>query len=122
MNYQSVRKGVTKARFNEDNSGIIYSEIIFIAIGVGLVMKSWWWGGGLLFGLIFALAFRPLALLIVFLLSVGWGVIGGGIGYLFDSDGAMFVLGTIGFMTGLGAHLSALEWIEDIGTTRETDT
>jgi hypothetical protein len=114
MDYQDIRKGITNARYNEKSSKILYAEITFIAIIMGMEKQSWWWFGGIFFGLSIALSIRTLAVIIILLLSAGWGTFGYSIGSLFESSGANFVLGALGFFCGLGIHLSALEWTEDI--------
>ena len=35
MNHQDVRKGITNARFNEKNSGILFTEISIVSIAIG---------------------------------------------------------------------------------------
>lgn len=114
MIHKNIRKGITTAKLNEDNSNILFGEIALISIFIGLGSKSWWWGGGIFLALIIALNIRPVAIILMLILSVCWGMIGYGIGTLFDTTGAMVVLALFGFIIGLGVHLSALEWTEDI--------
>ncbi|NOH51050.1 hypothetical protein F0262_23810 [Vibrio rotiferianus] len=113
MEASQVRKGIRNAKLNQDNSNILFGEIVLISIGIGLANQSWWWGGGALIGFLVTLNIKPIALLLMFALSLVWGVIGCGIGSLFESTGAMVVLSIIGFLCGLGVHLSALEWTQD---------
>ena len=115
MEHQNVRKGITNANFNEENSNVLFGEIAIISILVGVGTQSWWWGGGVFLGLIISLFIKPLAIVLMLLLSICWGVVGYGIGGLFDSNGAMVVLAILGFLIGAGIHFSALEWAEDIG-------
>ncbi|MBW1650642.1 MAG: hypothetical protein JRJ44_08230 [Deltaproteobacteria bacterium] len=115
MEYQNVRKGITNAKFNEENSKILFGEIAIISILVGVGAQSWWWGGGIFLGLIVTLSIKPLAFVLMLLFSISWGVVGYGIGNLFGSIGAMVVLAILGFLIGAGVHFSALEWSEDIG-------
>jgi hypothetical protein len=114
MSHQDVRKGMTNANFNEENSNILFGEIAIIAIGIGLITQSWWWGGGIFIGFIIALFIKPIAIFLMIVLSIGWGVVGYAIGAAFDSTGAMIVLSILGFLAGAGLHFSALEWAEDI--------
>lgn len=111
---QATRRGLTNARFNEENSNIFLGEIVVIAIAVGLWAHSWWAFGGALLGLFLALRVPVLALILVVLLSAGWGFIGWAIGTMFANLGAQVVLATLAFVAGLGAHLSGLEWVQDI--------
>ncbi len=92
MDYKQVRKGITNAEFNEDKSNILFFEFVVIAVVVGLITRSWWWGGGLFLGLSTAIFIKPLAIVLVAVLSIGWGAIGYGIGSLFESTGAAVVL------------------------------
>jgi hypothetical protein len=110
----SVRKGLTQAKFNDENSGIMMAEMTLIAIAAGLVTSSWWWFGGVFLGFIVAVNIRPLANVLAFVLSLGWGILGYGIGMFFDSQAASVVLGVLGFLCGLGLHLSALQWFRDV--------
>lgn len=110
----SVRKGTTQAKFNEDNSNILSGEIVLISIAAGFLTKSWWWFGGTLLGFIMALRIPPLAYVLMVLLSAGWAAIGYGIGMFFDSQSASIVLAVIGFAAGLGANFSGLQWTRDV--------
>ncbi|MEW9570163.1 zinc-ribbon domain-containing protein [Rhodanobacter sp. Si-c] len=110
----AVRKGMTQAKFNEENSGIMVGEIMLISIATGMATTSWWWFGGLFLGLVVAMNIKPLAKLLAFVLSLGWGLVGYGIGVIFHSQPASIVLGLLGFMCGLGLHLSAIQWFRDI--------
>ena len=115
MNENDVRKGIVNARFNEENSGILALEIVIISIVSGLVMQSWWWAGGMLFGLFIALLIKPLAYILMISLSLCWGAAGFLLGYLIGSTGAMVVLSLMGLFSGLGAHFSALQYYQDLG-------
>lgn len=114
MSYEDVRKGVTNAKFNEENSNILFGEITILSIFLGVFFKSWWIFGLVFLGCIIALRFERIALFMCIGFSIVWGVIGYGIGTLFDSIGASVVLGIIGLLSGLGANLRALEWVKDI--------
>lgn len=112
----SVRKGVTNASFNEEQSGILMGEVLIISICLGLYTQSWWIFGIALIGLLVSLYIPYIAIPLIIALSLGWGVIGYGIGSLFSSTGASVVLGIIGVLSGLGCHFAALEWVKDIGS------
>ena len=47
-----VRKGVSNAHFNEEQSSIFIIEVFVISIVAGLYYSSWWVFGGVLLGLI----------------------------------------------------------------------
>lgn len=109
-----VRKGITNAKFNEENSTILFSQITLLSIGLGIYFKSWWVFGGTILGFLIGLNIKPLAVIICILLSVGWGLVGYGIGLLFESNPASIVLAIIGLLSGLGTNFSGLQWVEDI--------
>lgn len=119
MESHNVRKGITNAKFNEDNAGILAGEIAIVAIAAGFYFHSWYIGGSLFLGLMIAMFIKPLAILIILALSICWGLVGYFIGVFFESTGAMVVLSILGFLMGLGANLSALEWVQDIGNGNE---
>lgn len=111
----NVRKGVTNARFNEKNSGIFFVEIAIVAIIAGYAYKSWWVFGGVLLGLIIGLVIPGVAIFVAIGFSIAWGFIGYAIGSWFSGQAAI-VLAIIGFLAGLGLHLSAIEWAQDIAS------
>lgn len=115
MSHENVRKGITNANFNQEQSGILFGEIFLIAGGLGLYTESWWVFGGLFIGLIIGLFIPFVAIPLMILLSLCWGAIGFGIGTLFGSTAAAAVLGIIGLLAGAGVHMAALEWTKDIG-------
>lgn len=115
MSSRDVRKGVTNAKFNEEQSNVLMIEIMIISIGFGLFTQSWWGFGGILIALMMSMHIPFIAIPLMVVLSVGWGIIGYGIGSLFGSTGASVVMGGIAFLAGIGTHMAALEWVKDIG-------
>jgi hypothetical protein len=111
----AVRKGVTQAAFNADYANVLIFEILVIAIAAGCWERSWWWFGGTFVGLMIVVQIRPLAILLAILLSVGWAAIGYGLGMLF-SPNASVVLGILALLSGLGAHLSGIQWAQDVAS------
>nr|WP_287412779.1 zinc ribbon domain-containing protein [Pseudodesulfovibrio sp.] len=111
----AVRKGLTNAKFNEERANILYAEVIIIAIIIGFASQSWWIFGASVVALLITLAIPALTMALAILLSLGWAGIGYSIGDAFsDGMGAPLVLCFIGLICGLGTHLAALEWHEDI--------
>jgi hypothetical protein len=104
---------MTNARFNEKNSGILCGEIAIVSIAAGLLCGSWWVFGGLFFGLIIGIVVPGISLFLAVGFSIAWGVIGYAVGSVF-SGGASIILAAIGFLGGLGLHLSAIEWARDV--------
>jgi hypothetical protein len=115
-NSNEVRKGITQARFNEDASNMLFGEIFLVSIVCGFYWSSWWVFGLISIGLVISLMIKPLAIILAILLSIGWAIIGYGIGVFFDSSSGSIVLAILGLLAGLGAHISALTWVEDINT------
>lgn len=113
-NYQEVRKGVTQASFNGGSFTVIAVEITILAIIAGFYFKSWWIGGGLYLLLLVAIQVRVLALPIMLLGALLWGLIGFLLGSLFGSYAAQVVIGIISLIIGLGVHFSAIEWADDL--------
>ena len=113
MDSNEVRAGSTKAKFNEQNSSVLIFEIIIISISVGLYYSSWIYFGVVFFGLLVFSVIKPLATILSIVLSALWGLIGYVIGSHFSHHAAI-VLAVIGFLAGIGAHLSAMQWVSDI--------
>ena len=109
-----VRKGVTNAHFNEENSGVLSVEISIIAIIIGICMQSWWWFGGSLVGLFILLAIPYLGAVLCVVLSLAWGVIGYAIGDWLISNAAGWVIGILAVISGLAVHFSGRQWMKDL--------
>lgn len=76
MSSEHVRKGVTNAKFNEEQSNILFIEIGILSILIGLMSESWWAFGGSFLGLIFSLRIKFLAIPLMIVFSLVWGAIG----------------------------------------------
>ena len=118
MSVSNVRKGITQARFNENQSNILYKEILLISIVVGCYYQNWLVFGGVLTCLILVMFIPVLNLLLAIVLSLIWALIGFGIGSFF-SDNASYVLTFLGLISGIGCHLSAIEWSRDLSDTED---
>jgi len=111
----NVRKGITNAKFNEENSRILFGEIAILSILIGGLSSSWWVFGAVFLGLIAALYVQKLAVILMVAFSLVWGLIGFVIGSMFDSTAASIVLSVLAFLIGFGIHMSALQWAQDVG-------
>ena len=120
--YKKIVKAVEEAKSSQSDWTILFVEIVLISITVGAMSPSWmgspWsWGifwsvaGAVFVALIVAMNIRPLAWLLIILISLMWGGIGFSIGNMFESLATSIALGTIGFLIGLAIHLSALDWV-----------
>jgi len=112
----NVRRGITNAKFNEQNSNILFWEIVILSVLAGGLAQSWWVFGAMFVGLIAALYVQKLAVILMLAFSLVWGLIGFGVGSMFDSTAASVVLSVIAFLSGFGIHMSALQWAQDVGT------
>lgn len=115
-----VRKGVTEAKFNESQSGLIFMEhfIASILVGVACHMHfhkwGWWAFGGAYVGGFVLLTIPFFANLFSFVCSVGWGYLGYLIGMAFKSFPAGVVLASLFFLVTLGMYLAGMRWMQDM--------
>lgn len=112
----SVRRGMTNAKFNEEMSDIFYWEIAIIAIAIGYATKSWWWGGGTFLGLLFLSMIPSIGVIMCYLFGAAWGVIGYYLGDLLFGNDAAWVIGIIAALCGIGVNLAGRQYFEDLGT------
>jgi len=115
MSSIGVRKGITNASFNKKNSDILIKEILIVAVVSGFLSKSWGVFGSVLLALVIGVSIPGIAIFVAVGFSIVWGLIGYAIGSGFSVQ-ASIVLAVIGFLGGLGTHLSAIEWVQDIAT------
>jgi len=119
MDSQSVRRGITNAKFNEQAFTYLFTEIMLFSIFIGLTIGSWFAGIGVLVGsiILFVLVtsvFPQFAIFIIIGISLVWGYIGYFIGGIFGTE-ASFALAFFGFLAGVGIHYSALQYTGDLG-------
>ena len=84
MSSGNVRKGMTQAKFNEENVDIVYGEIVILSIIVGLYFQSWYVGGGVLFGLIIGLVLPYVSVILALIFSIFWSLLAAGIASFFS--------------------------------------
>ena len=113
MSSSDVRKGVSQARFNEEQAKLVFVEIGLIAATLGFYYRSWYVFGSTLIGLIAAMSIQKLNIILALGLSVTWGGIGFGMGKFFSNQ-ASYVLCVLGFLLGIGVHFAAIEWTRDV--------
>lgn len=112
--YAEVRKGVTQANYNEDLSGMFFTQIALIAIGIGLYKESWWWFLSSFFGLLFLIFLPYIGKVVCVILSLGWGLIGYVLGASFFTENAGYVIGIFAFLAGLAVNFSGREYTDDL--------
>lgn len=113
-----VRRGFTQAKHNEDQASTFYKEVLFLSIVAGVFLQSWFVFLGALVFLFVGIHVPVLSTLIIWGLSIGWGVGGYAFGSIFSDDASM-VLGIIAFMVGLATHYSAKEYTADLSDMRD---
>lgn|GEM_PF-897628 len=111
----AVRRGMTNAKFNEEMSNVLGYEVSFIAISIGLLTKSWWWGGGTFLALMILTWIPSTGKILCVILGIAWGVIGYYAGNYFFSADAGWGIGIILGLCGIGANLAGRQHLEDIG-------
>lgn len=116
MSHESAtRRGMTNAKFNEEQSGFLFGEVFFIAFFSGLYCQSWIVFGLVFLGLLIMLFIKPLANVLILIFSAAIGVLGFLLGTLFDSIGASITLAVLAFLFSWGCNLAAIQWVRDIG-------
>lgn len=116
-----VRKGVTEAKFNESQSGLIFMEHFLVSVLVGVICHmhfhkwGWWAFGGAYIGGFILLMIPFFANLFSLACSIGWGYLGYLIGMAFKSFPAAIVLAFLFFLVSFGMHLAGLQWMQDMG-------
>ena len=137
MGVGTTRKGVTQARFNDEASNIIFSEIFILSVVVGIYFNSWYIFGGTIIGFMVCMFIPVINILMGILLSTLWALIGARVvcflkdidipdpsntleflGSVLNNPASQVVAGII-FLSSLGAHLSTIEWIRDNTDTKE---
>ena len=131
MSIGNVRKGVTQSSFNEGAANAVIVEIILLSSALGYFFGNWYVFGGLLIGLGIAFMIPILNIILALIFALSWGVIGATLGKPFQnlesikdvsidlilslfSTPASQVLGGFLFLSGLGLHLSFIEYERDL--------
>lgn len=111
--HKSVRKGITQAKFNSENTQLLSVELVVISIMAGYISSSW---SVFLLTFIFLIAIlqTTLGYILVFLLSLGWGVLVGGFIYIGGAIEAGIVLGILTFLISIGGHSAGLQYYRDL--------
>lgn len=116
---KDVRRGITQAKFNEDASNWLFFEIFFISLILGLISKSWWVFGGLLFGMMGLLFSRKMAIILMIALTIFWAFVGYTIGAYWGFSASVVLAALALFCVG-GLHLGALDWMKDMKYTEKS--
>ena len=115
-----VRKGITEAKLNESQSGLIFMEHLLVSILLGVACHfhfhkwGWWVFGGAYIGGFCLLLNSFFARLFSLACSIGWGYLGYLLGMAFKSFPAAVVLAIIFFLISFGLHLADLQWMQDV--------
>ena len=124
----AVRRGMTKARFNTSVSPLIFWEMFFITILVGIGFKSFLaFFIAVLIGIVL-MSIRTSAFILIYLFSTFWMLVAAQCGYLlcggqFASIGSYvsawiggLIAAALGFMIAFGIHTAGLQYYEDISS------
>lgn len=112
MNQNELKKAISEQKNEEMAFGCISIELFLIPVIIGFSLHSW-----IAFGISLVVMFvlflnRKIAPILSIVLSLGWGVIGYGIGHIFNLS-ASIVLCILFFILTYGLHLSAMKHNED---------
>ena len=118
MSTGDVRRGITQAKFNEEQADTFYKEVFILSIVAGVFLQSWFVFLGSLIFLFVGIHVPVLGTMIMWGLSIGWGIGGYALGSVFNEE-ASIVLGILAFMAGLGTHYSAKEYSADLSDGRD---
>jgi hypothetical protein len=118
MSTGDVRRGITQAKYNEEQATTFYKEVFILSIVAGVFLQSWFVFLGALIFLFVGIHIPILGTMIIWGLSIGWGVGGYALGSIF-SDDASIVLGIMAFIAGLATHYSAKEYSADLSDGRD---
>ena len=137
MSVRSTRKGFTQAKYNDDAVNIIIGEIFILSCAAGFYYSSWYVFGGMVIGLMVCMYVPVINIIMGLGLSCLWAIMGATVVCFFQdvqisdisgfkgflttvfSTPASQVIGGILFLSGLGAHLGAIEWARDVGGSDE---
>lgn len=115
MGLQDTRAGVTQAKVNNDASSLVFLEILALAIAIGIGTSSWRRGGGILLGGLPALSIPVPNIIFYLTMTATWPLVSYHIGSAVGQIGANYAIAAIAGLTSFGAHLAAIEWLEDMG-------
>ena len=118
MSTGDVRRGITQARYNEEQANTFYKEVFILSIIAGVFLQSWFVFLGALIFLFIGIHVPILGTMIIWGLSLAWGVGGYAFGSIFNEE-ASIVLGILAFLAGLATHYSAKEYSADLSDTRD---
>jgi hypothetical protein len=118
MSTVDIRRGITQAKYNEDQATTFYKEVLILSIVVGVFLQSWFVFLGALIFLFVGIHVPVLGTIIIWGLSCAWGIGGYAFGSIFN-DEASIVLGILAFLAGLATHYSAKEYGADLSDTRD---
>lgn len=112
--FRKATAQIGRGAFNARQASFLFTELVVIALCAGGATKSWYWGGGTFLALTASLAIKPLRILLILILSAGWGALGYLVGLGVGKEAAAGVVcGGIASIVALGCHLAATEWLRD---------
>jgi hypothetical protein len=105
-------KEAAEGYFAAENTGCLVWEIIIVAIIAGAYLKSWVVFGGVFLGLLILYgSFKKIAIILNFIFTLIWGVLGYLFGYFFNDEkhftSASIILCILGLFVSAATHFSA---------------
>ena len=109
--YKDMRGGLTKAQWNKQFGSIIFTEIFWGSVILGLIFSSWGVFGLSLIGLSVIYTVKELALILIILISIAWALVLGALGTLIGGPVAGIIFAIIAFGVSLTWHQWSLEYV-----------
>lgn len=111
MSRRKLRSAYHQAEWDGKVSGIFFLELIIIPIILGLYFKSWYVG---IWAYLITLVIFPIKIVILilcFIFTIMWGLIGWSIGYSIDGIHAGILGALFALFIGFGIHASAFIYL-----------
>lgn len=109
-----IRKGFTKAKFNEGYTKLIPYEVLFFSIFIGIYFSSWWAFLIGFFGALICIQVHILAEIIICILSLPFAFLFWTIGLLIGGLPAGILFGLVSYFSIVYAHFTSLQYNRDI--------
>ena len=122
----AIRSGMTQARYNASNNMLVWGEILFVSVLIGIYFKAILAFLLAFVGLVILLFIPTTAFIIVAIFSWYWSMVGGTIGYslcggqLTNTSNYVsawiggLICAVIAYLISLGLHFACLQYMNDL--------